>query len=975
MPRLVAGALAGCLSYAALAPAARAESFGVTEAHFEAGTCVVTSCTYKSVEENHAQAYTQAAGHPPYGITTFEFNTEPAGVLSRKPIGNARNVRVDIPPGLAANPQSLPRCAVSDFEHDTCAATTRVGTDELTVFELGLNVTIQAAVYNLEPAEGLPLEFGIHVAVPLLANEHILLIGHLSWFREPAMEARGVATGDYHEYFELNDIPDKTPVVKSKLIFEGAAQGSGFLTMPSACSSSETAHLRVESYEGQVSETFTHTPVGVEGCGSTAPPFKPSIEVKPSAVGEGGTSGSDEPDATTVTVDVPQNATAGQLDSADPRQISLTLPPGMTLNPAAARGLGACSDAQFGVGPGTVPVVEAVGAGGHPVECPESSRVGSFRIETPDLPAGSLTGSAYIGQPLSRDPASGVEYRIFLAAQAPRYGVAVRLVGDVVANSATGRLTGTVQAPQLPFSSAILELRGGPGAVLANPLACGAAQAEALLVPYGLQSGAEILPPPARPASTLTVTGCPDPIPFSLQQTTSVSPTSAGAQSSFTLSLARSDGQQYLTAMHTTLPAGLLGSIASVPLCEEAQANAGACPASSRIGSVHALAGAGPSPLEVPLAPAAPGSVYLTGPYGGAPFGLLIALPAENIGPFDFGTVTTRARIDIDPRSTRVSVTATVPTIVGGAPVRLRGLVVTIDRHGFLVNPTSCAQLATESTLTGTVALPPTPDATDQVGSAFRVSGCGAQTFKPAFRASTSAKTSRLNGASLQVSITRAAHQANLKEVAVTLPAQLVSRNSTLLKACTEAQARAGLLSCPAAARVGNATLVTPLLPAPLHGPGILVSHGGAAFPDLDFVLQGDGVTLVEESHTSVRHGVTSSTFSDLPDAQFTSFAATFPEGSDSLLSANGSLCTRRAPTVKRVAVRRHGHLVRIHGHRVYRTRKSFRNVPRTLLMPTRLVSQNGVTLAQSTPIAVSGCGGGSVRQRALPQRPPRAGS
>src|SRR6202023_2046724 len=109
---------------------------------------------------------------------------------------------------------------------------------------------------------------------------------------------------------------------------------------------------------------------------------------------------------------------------------------------------------------------------------------------------------------------------------------------------------------------------------------------------------------------------CPAPAPFSLTQSTSVQPAGWGTGGSFTLSLQRADGHQYLSGVTTALPTGVLGRIAAVTQCPEAEANAGSCPDSSRIGTATVALGAGSSPLELP------GSVFLTGPYHGAPHGL-----------------------------------------------------------------------------------------------------------------------------------------------------------------------------------------------------------------------------------------------------------------------------------------------------------------------------------------------------------------
>ena len=119
---------------------------------------------------------------------------------------------------------------------------------------------------------------------------------------------------------------------------------------------------------------------------------------------------------------------------------------------------------------------------------------------------------------------------------------------------------------------------------------------------------------------------------------------------------------------------------------------------------------------------------------------------------------------------------------------------------------------------------------------------------RPQFSVSTSAKTSRTNGASLHVKLAYPTapfgSQANISRVAVDLPKQLPSRLKTLQKACSAAQFEANPAGCPAASVVGHAKATTPLLPVALEGPAYFVSHGGEAFPSLIIALQGYGVTV-----------------------------------------------------------------------------------------------------------------------------------
>jgi hypothetical protein len=670
---------------------------------------------------------------------------------------------------------------------------------------------------------------------------------------------------------------------------------------------------------------------GTTGCDKV--PFGPSLSVTPATPAI-----ASSPAGLSVDIDSPQSDNPNSIGQADLKSVRVTLPQGVHLSASSASGLGACSEAQIGfVGTG-FPAPNPIHFNTADPSCPDSSKLGSLTIETPLL-SKPLEGSVYLATP--HENPFGSLVALYLVAKGS--GVTLKLPGRVELDPSTGQVTTVFDnQPQLPFSHLHMELKNGPRAALAMPSACGTYTTRALL---GSWSGRTV-----TSDSSFTISeGC-NARGFAPSFSAGTANPVAGTFSPLSLRFARGDVDQEISSLSSlTLPPGLLGDVASVPVrCSEAQAAAAACPAASHVGTVTVGSGAGPTPFYLT------GDVYLmgqfhSGPFAGQPFGLAVIVHAA-AGPFDLGYVVVRNGIRINSDGSITAQSEPFPRILQGIPVDLRDVQLRLDRPGFTFNPTSCNPMVLSGALLSAEGV------SAAVSDRFQVGECASLKFKPSFTVATQGNgTFNHNGASFDVKLATGqgpgSREANIRKVDVQLPKALPARLTTLQKACTEAQFASNPAGCPVASNVGTVIAHTPILAAPLVGPAYLVSHGGAAFPDLVLVLQGEGIVLQVTGHTQIKNGITYSRFETVPDAPISSFELKLPEGPFSALAANANLC--RTTTTRMVRKRV---TVRVHGRSVKRTRSVKSTVTAPLAMPTTITAQNGMVLKQATKIAVTGC-------------------
>jgi hypothetical protein len=707
--------------------------------------------------------------------------------------------------------------------------------------------------------------------------------------------------------------------------------------------------------------TFESPPV--TGCEALEGSFAPGVQARaqPARVAS--------PTGLSTVVSVPQS-TGVEVPATPPvKEAVVTLPAGVNINPSSANGLQACSEAQIGwLGKSPIASGEYENFTAAAPECPNASKVGTVEVETPALPAERCKNpfktlaectkeeEANPGQTLrEKTPLQGSLYLArehenpfgsllagYLAIDDPRTGVIAKVPAEIevggeegVSGLAPGQLRTSVKdAPQFPFSTLRVNIFGGEDAPLRSPETCGSYTLTSTLTPWSATA-------PASPSSSLAFDegadggSCPGAPALTPSLSAGTSFSQGGAFAALSLKLTREEGSQEFKNLEVTLPPGLIGKTAGIQLCgeqeiqrAEARSHPGegmlekehpSCPAASEVGSVTVGVGAGGHLYYTT------GHAYLAGPYIATPsgqFDLVVITPAV-AGPFDLGTVVVRNALRVNPNTAQVTATSgAFPTSLQGIPVDLRSIVLDTSRPGFILNPTNCQAMSITGQVTSTTGQ------TAGVSTPFKASGCEKLPFAPHLAVSVTGQGSKADGTSFTAKITTPGiGQADIHKVDLTIPARLPSRLSTINKACLESVFNANPAACDEGSVIGEGIVHTPLLENPLAGPAYLVSHGSAAFPDVEFVLQGEnGIQIVLDGKTDIKKGVTYSKFETSPDTPFSTFEAILPAGPHSAF----------APFVPE--------------------NEKYNLCHYTLTIPTEITAQNGAEIHQTTPVEITGC-------------------
>jgi hypothetical protein len=866
----------------------------------------------------------QAGGHPDVEIDYAVKNRVLQASENPCDCEDAKDATVHFPAGFIGNPHATPQCSNAEFAIDSCPVDSQIGIVSIGVTsETGGDFNFDSAVYNLVPP---PNVSGLSAFRIFLVGAPQFLVLSARTGGDYGLNATGVSlfhgAQPLHIYREdLWGVPaehshdllriDKADTGSGETAFLGNlcdATGARsttdpstiyqtcetdfksfppipsnspltpFLQNPTTCESSLSSSLEVLSYDGGVTSQEDVWPT-MTGCDQLS--FDPSLYAEPT------TSATDTPSGIDVDLSIPQLLSPTVPSPTELRSTTVTLPPGFSINAGAADGKTACTDAEAHLG---------AFASEEEAQCPEDSKVGSLTIDSAALP-GPLPGFVYLGQPLPGD-----RYRIFLVANG--FAFHIKLAGIVTPDPVTGQLSISFQnLPQSPLTAFDLHFFGSERGLLATPSQCGTYPVTTTFTPWdetiGTQTSTQFFTLDSGPSGT----ACPgSQRPFHPGFEASSAGNTAGAHTSFSVQVTRSDGDQNLSALNVTTPPGFSATLAGIPYCSDAALASAAsssysglqeeanpsCPVASQIGTAVTGAGAGTHPLYVS------GKVYLAGPYKDASLSLAVITPAVS-GPYDLGNVVVRVALHVNPETAQITaISDPLPQILEGIPLRLREIRIELNRPNFTLNPTNCNPFSVNAEVFGIQGAVASPSDT------YQVANCRSLPFDPKLALSISGATKRAGNPALNASLTAASGEANIASTAVTLPSSEIIDNAHIKNPCTKVEFAAA--KCPASSIIGAAKATTPLLEKPLEGPVYLRSapENKSGLPDIVAALDGQ-IDIDLDGKIETVKGRLRTSFKTVPDAPVSRFNLSLDGGKKGLLVNSVELCQAPLSTLVQI--------------------------------------------------------------------------
>lgn len=833
---------------------------------------------------------------------------------------------IQMPPGLLIDPAAPFLCTGTEFATprsspfeaseagESCSDRSQVGTISA---EAGSHAVRRFGVFNLPPEPGEAARFGASpFGFPVVFG--VFIDDHGEGSYGFSLETEAIPAGLELHAFELsiwgspwdashngergnclNELQPDFPWGKCTVGEPLDNQPLALLTLPTRCGENLVFAFSGES--AGAASPFASSAVGTDSSGNPVLPAGCStLNFKPTAEGALSNEHASSSSGFSFHLRTEDSGFANPRSRAasQPRRAVVQLPPGVTINPSVAVGLGTCTKRQYEAETAATP--EGQG-------CPNAAKIGDFLVRLPIF-AGQLHGSIYLAQP--DDPGTsqpGAEnpldslFAVYLIAKSADRGFAIKVPGELEPDEADGTVVAVFdQLPQLPYTSLEATFRSGQRAPLVTPSACGAAEVSIEITP---QSGS-----PVRSGTQSPITGgtgnapCPQGTPpFAPAVVAGGINSNMGSYTPYYVRLTRSDAEQEITSYSLKLPRGITGALSGIPFCPDAAIAAAraatgraelaspSCPAASQVGRTVSGYGVGSSLAY------AEGQIYLAGPYHGRPLSLVTVDPAV-IGPFDLGTIVIRSAFSVDPHTAQLEIDSRasdpIPHILRGVPLHLRDVRIYLDRPNFVRNPTSCEPSQLVSTLTGAGNRfgDPGDDSEAIATERFQLLNCRALLFRPKLGMRLLGGTHRRAHPRLRVTVQPVPGQASLKDLEVNMPRSLFLALEHVRAVCTGAEFAAD--QCPASSEYGQAVVKSALFTEPLHGPVVLRSSSHR-FPDLVVSLRSGEVRVVLEGEIGPsKSGGVRVVFREIPDAPIEAFAMELFGGKRGLLVNSVDICS-----------------------------------------------------------------------------------
>lgn len=831
----------------------------------------------------------QAGGHP---NMTWSFNR--TGTESE----DLRDMRIDLPPGLLANPESVtPKCTDLAFSTDTCAPNTQVGSLAYKFTASGwLNINVPGNFYMLEPAATDVATVGFVLRPPRVCILILCAVPQkilqktsfkLKSFDAPHLtienqDAQRAVTTSIPLMFVTPsfavDVTLKSVSITAQSRSASAKNGKYFMVNPTSCAPANST-ATITSYGNVVaSANASFTPTGCDKV-----PFEPTFDFQPTDKGAGKTS------LVAFTMNVP--SADAPIQNAAPKSLDIAFPAGSApdftkLAEWAAKPR--CDQANLEAN-----------------TCPSGSAVGLAQATSEFLPP-ALNGGVYLTGEV------GLKIDLAIRLVGPRSSaLIIRLTLGLRVNSAgASEVYATFNdGPQLPYSKFVMALLP----LYVNPQQCGPAVTTVKATGWnGAQTTRttsynvdNCLPPqtaitagPTGPTvtnpptftftssipnskffckvdtgpevacdsgsyTTPTLTNGPHVFSVAAQNgpardlspataSFSILPPTGTFSAAFTLSTTQAAAHPNLTAKFTsggspamrtiqvTLPDGLQASSTAVPLCTTAAAATGSCAAASQVGTVSVTASTSGGPVT------GTGTAYLTEPPTSADAaGISIEVPLAG------GTLIVHGgQSTINNTNAQQLTVRNIPASVGGTAIAITDLTLALSgANRFLTNASNCATAgvfsASATAADGSISSPST--------TPYQATNCPLVPFEPQVTMSYPAGLTAGSPTGVVVDVDLPLDHGTLRSLTVLQPSALGPNFPAYGAAsdqCPASTAPTGASifnpsACPASALIGQMTINTPLLANPLVGNVYLVNKSPLPWFGVTFSQPGVELRLI----------------------------------------------------------------------------------------------------------------------------------